>query len=552
MPYVALVIAVLAMVWQVVAYVRGDGAWRLLLLGFVSSAGCLYAISCAASIGGDTIWIPLLLAAVALSGALLPGLPGVGLGSLVGTAWLLLHLPLFTHDSVATVVIYSLAYPVFGGLGWILKWLQGKNKGEQDSLDAELTEAETETETRRTTAICGQGVDGALVVTEPLPIMGNQASREQELYNRQRKLYSLMQLFQQLSTVRDLEVIRYNVVRIASLETDSPVVMLIAAYDAVYRFTGSCGLSEASLKACVGNISQSRLSEVVSGNRTMRFDKDSFELPGLAEPISCMLAVPLADSTGRPPFGILVVANNASGEYSAADEEFLLLLASEAAISISNIRLYGELELSYHEVIQALAQAIEAKDPYTHGHVGRVETIAVQLAKALNLPSNTVVQIAKAAILHDVGKISVPDSILMKPGSLTPEEAAVMKTHVTIAPHILKDIHSLSKEVIDMIIHHHERFDGKGYPDGLAAENIPVGAHIIAIADSFDAMTSDRPYRKGFSREEALKRMEENAGIQFDPRLLSVFLALCQRQGPDGFSSSGSMVDTLRQDIKSA
>jgi HD-GYP domain-containing protein (c-di-GMP phosphodiesterase class II) len=125
-----------------------------------------------------------------------------------------------------------------------------------------------------------------------------------------------------------------------------------------------------------------------------------------------------------------------------------------------------------------------------------------------------------------VGKISIPDKVLMKPGALSEEEFEIMKSHVENALHILKDIRSLPPRVFEMVLYHHERYDGGGYPHGLKGEEIPLGAQIIGLADTFDAMTSDRPYRKGFSADEALNRMEEATGTQFNPRLLKAFFGL--------------------------
>lgn len=188
------------------------------------------------------------------------------------------------------------------------------------------------------------------------------------------------------------------------------------------------------------------------------------------------------------------------------------------------MRLYRKLERSYYETILGLAQAIEAKDPYTHGHVSRVEQLSVFLCQAMGVDTATTEIIAKAAILHDVGKISIPDQILLKPGPLTPEEFEVMKTHTINAQPILSNITSLPPQVTEIVVHHHERYDGSGYPHHLKGRAIPLGAQIISVADSFDAMITDRPYRRGLSFEEALKRLEDCRETQFSPYILDKFL----------------------------
>jgi len=153
-----------------------------------------------------------------------------------------------------------------------------------------------------------------------------------------------------------------------------------------------------------------------------------------------------------------------------------------------------------------------------------VRWLSVKLARTMNLDEDEQELIAKAAILHDVGKIGTPDHILLKPGPLDDKERDIMNHHTTGSYRILKDINSLDERVKLMVLHHHERYDGKGYPSGLAGDKIPLGAQIIAVSDTFDAMTSDRPYRKGFDPDIAIDRMKECGGTQFDPRVLKTFV----------------------------
>lgn len=352
-----------------------------------------------------------------------------------------------------------------------------------------------------------------------------------ELLESRRKFLSLVRLFQQLSTVRDENVVCANTVRYAKDETRSKIVLFMIVEQGTLRIAFSQGVLAHSVDSFSQELGEGVFGRVAASGTMVRFGPEDGgewrdEL-GLDEEISSLLAVPMSDLRRNLTFGVLAVANKrGGGRHSDDDVDFLTLLASEAGAAVSSLQVYSELERSYNEIIQALAQAIEAKDPYTHGHVARVENYAVQLAKAINLSVAEVELIAKAAVLHDVGKLSVPDKILTKPGALTEEELVQMRAHATNACLVLKDIHSLPRTVLDMVVHHHERYDGCGYPDGLAAQDIPVGAQIIAIADTFDAMTSDRPYRKGFTVAEALRRMEATQGKQFDPELLRVFLSL--------------------------
>ena len=175
--------------------------------------------------------------------------------------------------------------------------------------------------------------------------------------------------------------------------------------------------------------------------------------------------------------------------------------------------------------IQALAAAVDAKDPYTQGHSQRVADYARALAVEIGLPRADVDLVFTTGTLHDVGKIGVPDAILKKPGHLSDEERTVMETHPALGEVIVKKAPQLSA-TLPGVRSHHERWDGKGYPDGLSGENIPLLARVLAVADTFDAMTSDRPYRKGLSMAVALGEIEKNAGTQFDPHLAPVFVAL--------------------------
>lgn len=178
--------------------------------------------------------------------------------------------------------------------------------------------------------------------------------------------------------------------------------------------------------------------------------------------------------------------------------------------------------------IQALAAAVDAKDPYTQGHSKRVALYAAEFALALGLPDGEVDQIHITGTLHDVGKIGVPDAVLQKPGRLTDDERVIIETHPALGEVIVRKAPALSY-TLPGVRHHHERWDGKGYPDGLAGEAIPRIGRLLALADTFDAMTSDRPYRKGLSWTTALAEIEKGAGTQFDPALSPVFVAMMRR-----------------------
>jgi len=175
--------------------------------------------------------------------------------------------------------------------------------------------------------------------------------------------------------------------------------------------------------------------------------------------------------------------------------------------------------------VSALASSIDAKDPYTHGHSKRVTRYSLAIARALGLEDDEIEDLELAGYLHDIGKIGMPQEILQKPFSLTDREFGIVKKHPGNGVKILENLKNLQR-VSSFILHHHERVDGAGYPSGIDGQTIPLGARILAVADAFDAITSDRPYRKRASVEDALLEIERNSGTQFDPRVVRVFAAL--------------------------
>jgi len=187
--------------------------------------------------------------------------------------------------------------------------------------------------------------------------------------------------------------------------------------------------------------------------------------------------------------------------------------------------LYRHLQDGTYATVRALAAAVDAKDAYTHGHSDRVAKLAAQLATFVGAEQSEVEKVLRCGTLHDVGKIGVPDAILQKSSCLDAEETRVMQSHSVLGEFIVGKVPQLS-ELLPGVRHHHERYDGGGYPDGLKGEAIPRIARFLAVADTFDAMTSDRPYRKGLAPEKALEEIERNAGTQFDPEFALAFVKM--------------------------
>jgi HD-GYP domain-containing protein (c-di-GMP phosphodiesterase class II) len=179
--------------------------------------------------------------------------------------------------------------------------------------------------------------------------------------------------------------------------------------------------------------------------------------------------------------------------------------------------------------VLALVKAIEEKDSYTKGHSQRVADDVVEIARLLGVPEEEVEHLYMGSILHDVGKIGIPEGIVKSPKPLAKSEYKAIQTHPAKGEEIVRPI-TYMREHMYLIRNHHERWDGKGYPDGLAGDDIPLGAQIVAVADTYDAMTSDRPYRKGMPKRQALKEIQKNAGTQFSQRVADVFVEYYSRR----------------------
>jgi len=184
-------------------------------------------------------------------------------------------------------------------------------------------------------------------------------------------------------------------------------------------------------------------------------------------------------------------------------------------------------------MLTSLSAAIEARDPYTRGHAQRVTSVAEAVARWLGWSESRLEALRIGGALHDIGKLTVPARILSKPGPLTPEELAVIRTHPAAGARLIEPIQSV-RAALPYVLHHHERWDGSGYPHGLGGVAIPVEARVLAVADAFDAMTSGRPYRRPMSEEDAVREVERCAGCQFDPEIAHAFLSVWS----DGSSST--------------
>ncbi len=257
-------------------------------------------------------------------------------------------------------------------------------------------------------------------------------------------------------------------------------------------------------------------SVVLGGQQTELFSADERRHDLISQPLI---------AKGRCIGVLNIVRKVTAGPCTDGTTRSIEMAAAQAAQSIENSRLYSDLYHSYMDTVSALANAIEFRDPYTRGHTDRVKMLAQSIAREMGWGVELMFDLWIGCTLHDIGKIGVPDSILNKPGPLTDGERRHMRRHTEIGVQMVQGVPFL-RPAMPYIYYHHERFDGGGYPTGLGGREIPIEGRILSVVDSFDAVTSDRPYRKGCTVDEAQAELKRCAGTQFDPDIVDVFLSL--------------------------
>ena len=231
--------------------------------------------------------------------------------------------------------------------------------------------------------------------------------------------------------------------------------------------------------------------------------------------------------------GVIYVDNRVrSGLFQKSDHALISAFANQAAVAIDNARLFDdlqasneELETAYQATLEGWVRALDLRDKETEGHTQRVTTLTQRLAKTLGVDGDAYMHLTRGALLHDIGKMAIPDGILLKPGDLSPEERALVQRHPIYAYEMLSPIKFLLP-ALDIPYCHHEKWDGSGYPRGLKGTDIPFAARIFTVADVWDALVSDRPYRKGLKPVDIRKHMAEQSNIHFEPRIVEAFLSL--------------------------
>ncbi len=253
-------------------------------------------------------------------------------------------------------------------------------------------------------------------------------------------------------------------------------------------------------------------------------------LSGIETLMSRAVHVPLG-APGKVKGVLSIGAGGDHNDISADDQVMIRNLAAQVSVAIENAALKEDMEKTYVETVAALAAAVEARDKYTKGHSRRVTELSVAVARAMGLTTEACRDLESAALLHDIGKIGIPDSILHNAGPLPPEGVRHVHDHPIGGENILKPVGSLAR-LCPIVRHHHEHYDGGGYPDGLKGERIPLAARILAVADSYDAMISDRSYKPARTHEDAIRELLRCKGTLFDPGCVDAFVA-CFRESPD-------------------
>lgn len=349
------------------------------------------------------------------------------------------------------------------------------------------------------------------------------AARVEEL----ERLYTISEAFTQFMNV---EAIFGHVVELAAKVTGAQRVslMMLDRGRRALRIRASIGVPDEvvrSTRVPLGEGISGRIAREGGVVRATRHVHATFESRrdslGLGKYVSqSWLALPLV--VGGRVFGVLNLTDKPDrSDFTAAEEQIARILLEKAGAKLENQALYEGIYSNLVDTLTALVNSLEAKDPYTRRHSHRVTDYSVRIGRVAGLGAAELEMLEFSGLLHDIGKIGVRDEILTKPGALDPDEYEAIKQHVILGDRIAEPL-GLSPQERSVIRNHHERFDGRGYPDRLAGEEIPLLARIVAVADAFDAMTSTRPYRLALSSERALAELRRNAGIQFDPAIVEM------------------------------
>ncbi len=308
------------------------------------------------------------------------------------------------------------------------------------------------------------------------------------------------------------------------------------------RITASIGLPEDVVATTRMKVGEGIAGRVAKTGKPLFVDNIETDIRFLKAsnvryPSKPFLSVPL--KVKERIIGVLNVSSSEGQTFDERDIYLITILADVAAITLENVGLYTNLQKFYMDMVETIARMIDAKDSYTHEHADRARKYAKLIAKKLNLPKEMVQHVEYAALMHDIGKIGINENILKKPGKLTSEEIEIIRKHPAIGNKIISPVTFLNP-VAPMILYHQEWYNGQGYPEGLKQEEIPLGARIVAVIDAYDAMCSDRPYRKALSKEYAISELKRGAGFQFDPKVVKAFIEVLEEEEKEKEAVSSS------------
>ena len=342
---------------------------------------------------------------------------------------------------------------------------------------------------------------------------------------------ALLDVSEELASAESLETVLESIIQETSktLTSDRVSVWLEEPDTGDLRVEALRGYDELQrLQMAAVRVPASRVQHLVPSDRPLIVSSDDIvRILGRQITVSGTLWVAPIRSESR--FGILVASPISLNGHAERRERLMVGIANQAKLAIDSAISYENLEQTFYSTVEALANALEAKDQYTSDHARSITDMCLDVGRSLGMNGRDLKRLELGALFHDIGKIGIPSEILLKPGPLTDSERDVMRRHPELGEQILKPIDRL-QDVLPIVRHCHEHFDGSGYPDGLEDDQIPLESRIILTCDAFDAMTTDRPYRKRMPVSEACRRLEEAAGTQFDPTIVETFLHILQTQ----------------------
>jgi putative nucleotidyltransferase with HDIG domain len=364
---------------------------------------------------------------------------------------------------------------------------------------------------------------------------------QQQLDTRVKELTSLLEATKQLSSAIELEDVLTNVLRqmVEVVKGEAGTLWIYDQDSESIRAAAVEGPSSDVIRhirlqpgeGIVGRVVSSKEPHLIEDvTRDSAWAKRVDDESGFVT--RSMMTVPLI--TKGAAIGAMQLLNKQGGNlFDKDDLRIALALAHQSALALQNAQMYDEMYRMSISIIRTLAKMVDARDPYTAGHSGRVSQYSIWIAQRLGWSEPALKELERAALLHDIGKIGVPDRILMKSSRLTDEEFAWMKRHTTIGAEILQHMEPkrLMKDACETAHYHHERLDGSGYPKGLKGTEVPPFARVVAIADSFDAMTTVRPYSNGRSYFEAIQDLMQYRGKLYDPEMVDIFAEILKANG---------------------